>query len=176
MVACACVPISYMEIAERGARAARGEELGLHNYLQATVLNTLVAQRCCAILKAVTAGRPSKYDPKYCKMLEDHLAEGLSYESFGVIADVCDDTLREWEKVHPEFSASKKIGRKKQRVFYEKLGITGAKGEIENFNSTAFVWMTKNMLDWRDKSNVEHSGSVTLESLVSGSIPENKKD
>lgn len=103
-------------------------------------------------------GRPSKYKPEYCELLIQHLSEGYSYESFAATIDVNEDTLREWEKHHPDFSASKKIGRQKQALFYQKLGISASKGQIENFNSTAFVWMTKNMLGWKDKQSIEHSG------------------
>lgn len=111
-------------------------------------------------------GRPSKYKPEFCQSLVEHMSKGLSYESFAGEVGVCDDTLREWEKKHLEFSVSKKTGRIKQRAFYEKLGIKAAMGLISGFNSTAYIWLTKNMLGWRDKSDIEVHGKLTLADLV----------
>ncbi len=103
-------------------------------------------------------GRPTKYKPEYCQKLIDHMAQGLSFESFAGLIDVCLDTLYEWEKKYPEFSETKKRGRRKQAIFWEGAGRDAALGKIENFNATAFVWMTKNMLGWREKQDVELSG------------------
>ena len=58
-------------------------------------------------------GRPSKYKPEYCKMLEEHMEGGLSFECFGGVVGVSEDTLFEWKKVHPSFSESYKKGRTK---------------------------------------------------------------
>lgn len=91
-------------------------------------------------------------------MLIDHMKEGLGYEIFAATAGVCDDTLREWESKHPDFSAAKKLGKSLQAEWWVKLGRAAAAGKVENFNATAFVWCTKNMLGWRDKQDVEISG------------------
>lgn len=103
-------------------------------------------------------GRPSKYKKKYCQMLIDHMSNGLSFSSFGCSIDVNRDTLFQWEKDHKEFSDAKSIGREKQEYFYEVTGVQAMRGKIPDFNSTAFVWMTKNMLKWRDRTSLEMSG------------------
>ena len=100
-------------------------------------------------------GRPTKYKEEYCEMLTAHMAEGFSYSSFAAVINVNDDSLREWEKRHPRFSVAKKEGRKKQEFFYEKLFKKGALGGIPNFNSTAAIWLSKNMIGWRDKIETE---------------------
>ena len=107
-------------------------------------------------------GRPSKYKPEYDQMLIDHMASGLSYESFAGAVSVCDDTLREWEKVHPSFSASKKEGFAKNRIFWEKLGInhiTHVDSKFESspkLNSTVYIFNMKNRFprEWRDRVEV----------------------
>ena len=101
--------------------------------------------------KLVT-GRPTKYRSKYCDQLIIHMSQGFSFESFCAVIEVNRDTIYEWVKVHPKFSDAKKVGREKQQYFYEGAGLKAMMGEVENFNSTAFVWMTKNMLKWRDRS------------------------
>lgn len=109
-----------------------------------------------------SVGRPSKYKPEYDQQLIDHMATGLSYESFAGLVGVCDDTLREWEKVHPSFSASKKEGFARNRLFWEKLGveyITHVDSKFESspkLNSTVYIFNMKNRFprEWRDRVEV----------------------
>jgi hypothetical protein len=108
------------------------------------------------------AGHPSSYKPEYCEKIIEHMAQGYSFESFGAEANCHKDTLYEWRKVHPEFSEAVKIGRVKQAKWWENLGravAVGAKGKMPNgtefdpkrSNATIFIWMTKNMLGWKDR-------------------------
>jgi len=111
----------------------------------------------------MSVGRPTKYDPKFCKKLIEHMKKGFSYRSFAGVIGVCFDTLYEWEKVHKEFSYAKKIGRGKGLHAYESLILKAAKGEIENFNSTAAVWFGKNVYNWRDKSEVKQETTQKIQ-------------
>lgn len=104
------------------------------------------------------AGRPTKYKPEYCQQLIKHMSEGLSFKTFGVEINVDEQTLYTWCEKHPEFLESKNIGRKAQELFFEKTGRAAMVGKIPGFNSTAFVWMSKNMLGWRDRQDIEISG------------------
>lgn len=114
-------------------------------------------------------GRPSKYKKEYCEMLIEHMSKGLSFESFAAIPRVCDDTLREWEKVNPDFSAAKKIAFQLNRLFWEKLGIDHILNEStseqegksrshtsKTLNSTVWIFNMKNRFpkQWREK--VDH--------------------
>ena len=102
----------------------------------------------------MAGGRPSKYKPEYCEQLFEHMKGGLSFVSFGAVIRVDGATLDRWVKEFPEFCASKKEGRAAQVLFYEQFGRSAMAGKIKNFNATAFVWMTKNMLGWSDKIEV----------------------
>ena len=121
-------------------------------------------------------GRPTKYKDEYPEMLIEHMATGLSYESFAGEVGVCKDTLYEWEKVHPAFSDSKKIGFERNRCFWEKQGVRGLWDEKEyddngklmsarSMNSTVWVFNMKNRFpkEWRDKQEVESTVSGSLE-------------
>lgn len=66
-------------------------------------------------------GQPTKYKPEYCEMLINHMAEGLSFESFAGLISVNYDTLYEWNKVQPDFSEAKKAGNAKRRIYDEQL-------------------------------------------------------
>lgn len=70
-------------------------------------------------------GRPSKYRPKFCQMLIDHMEKGYSFESFGAIIDVNQDTLHTWAKTHQDFSEAKHLAYNKSRLYWERIGIEG---------------------------------------------------
>lgn len=112
--------------------------------------------------------RPTKYDEKYCEMLIEHMAEGYSFESFGGIIEVNEDTLYEWVKVHPKFSDSKSIGTQKSMVWWEKIGRQGMINEIPFFNDR--IWRL-NMINrfrskWSDGTKNENNDKVKTEIVV----------
>lgn len=100
-------------------------------------------------------GRPSKYEPKFCQMLIDHMAGGLSFESFAAVIKVNQDSLHEWVKVYTEFSEAKKVAWAQNQLFYEKMGVAGMAGKIPGFNSTTWIFNMKNRFKWRDKQPEE---------------------
>lgn len=102
---------------------------------------------------AHAGGRPTKYKKEFCEQLISHMGEGLSFKSFGAVIGVCEETLHDWCRDKPEFSESKRIGRDKQLLCYERLGLDGMHAG-KDFNATTFIWMTKNMLHWKDRQEV----------------------
>lgn len=48
---------------------------------------------------------------------------------------------------------------------WEKIGLFGAKGEIEGFNAASWIFNMKNRFreDWRDKQETDHSGLIRHE-------------
>jgi hypothetical protein len=105
------------------------------------------------------AGRPSKYDEKFCQMLIDHMAKGLSYETFGPSINVAQSTVELWEK-HPEFSGAKKEAFGKCRLFWESIGIEGIWNEKDGrvLNTGNYVFQMKNRFKWTDRVEVQGSG------------------
>jgi transposase len=108
-------------------------------------------------------GRPSKYKPEFCEALEKHMAEGLSFETFAATIGVCEDTLHEWNRVHEDFSESKRRGLNSCKLYWEKLGrdkilSTSWKGGSESLNAAVYRLNMANRFGWRDR--VEHSGAV----------------
>ncbi len=73
-------------------------------------------------------GRPSLYRPEYGQQLIDHMAKGLSFESFAAIIDVSRDTLYAWRDAHTEFADSIKKGLDKSLLWWEKTGMNGMMG------------------------------------------------
>ena len=108
----------------------------------------------------MTAGRPTPYDPSFCKRLIEWMSHGMSFESFAGEVSVGRATVHNWARAHPEFLEAKAIGQAKCLVFWEKLGIKAAAGGIKNFAATAYVFQMKNKFGWRDKVDVDVIGTV----------------
>lgn len=117
------------------------------------------------------AGRPTKYEERFCDLLIEHMDKGLSFEAFAGYLGVSKDTLFEWVKVHPEFSDSKKIGTEKARLWWESKATDyllncekttrDSDGNVEtvktSLNSTVWIFNMKNRFrdEWKDKSEQE---------------------
>lgn len=127
------------------------------------------------IPKALRApvGRPTNYKPEYCQLLIDHMASGLSYISFAAVADCWEQTLYDWEAAHPEFMEAKKIGMVRNRLFWEKLGVTYITHTDSKFestpklNSTVYIFNMKNRFpkEWRDRTEVKNEVKITPKEL-----------
>jgi len=116
-------------------------------------------------------GRPTLYKPEYCELLENHLAQGKSYLAFGAEINVTRETLYEWERVHEEFSDSKKRGILKSLKVWENRLEDGLLGKIPGFNTTLAIFLMKcrfgNMgYRERDVVEVEHSGAVIAPTVI----------
>lgn len=76
-------------------------------------------------------GRPSEYDPKYCKQLITHMADGLPFESFGgPNLNVSTRTLYNWCEAYPEFLHAKEKGQRLLVDFYAQVGRNIAVGLV----------------------------------------------
>lgn len=100
-------------------------------------------------------GRPSDYKPEYCEMVIEHMAQGLSFESFAGVVSTSKPTLYSWAEKNEEFLNAKRIGTEKCRVFWEKAGIKGLfLGKEEKFNAAVWVFNMKNRFGWRDVQEI----------------------
>lgn len=111
-------------------------------------------------------GRPSLYDPAYCERVVEFLADGYSLTAFAGEIGVCRDTISEWCKVHPEFSAAVKVALAKASRWWEDRNRSIASGGDGNAVSTIFGLKNRAPADWRDKQEVEHSGGADWIALL----------
>lgn len=105
----------------------------------------------------VKTGRPSKYEPRFCQMVIEHMSDGASMTSFAAEIGVARSTINEWMAAHPEFSEAIKIAKAKCAAWWERLGRQGAQGG--EVNPTLVIFGLKNMAadDWREKQELEHT-------------------
>lgn len=96
-------------------------------------------------------GRPSKYLPEYCQDLLDYCnAEKLPWlKTWGHRIGVSVDTLSEWCKVHPDFSAAYKQG---QAIQEYKIYAGASTGKL---NPNISIFGLKNLHGWKDTPAID---------------------
>jgi len=137
----------------------------------------------------VPAGRPSKYKPEFIKL-------GAKVAKLGAtdaeLADIfgCDvSTFYRWQAEHPEFREAIQMAkdepddRVERSLYARAVGYSHPDVHISNFQgevtitpivkyyppdtAAAFIWLKNRRGDlWRDKREVEHSGTVTLAQAI----------
>lgn len=108
------------------------------------------------------SGRPTKYRETYCNEVIETMATGLSLTAFAGDVGVARSTINEWMGEHPEFSEAVKVGQAKRVHYLERTMLDGEAGP----RVTARIFALKNAdpEEWRDKREVQHSGSIDTQS------------
>lgn len=116
-----------------------------------------------------TPGQPSRYDSKFIQMLLDYFnvkpysentlgkleaSDFPTLAGFATVIGVHRETLLNWTKVHPEFFDAYKRAKDFQESF---LVVNGLKGLI---NPAFAIFTAKNVLNWRDKREIEVEGNL----------------
>lgn len=131
-------------------------------------------------------GRPTKYKPELCEDLvkffsrplyiikktrkfidgqEEIIEESVPNETPWLIDwvmkhDLCVDTPANWAKQYPEFFRAYNTAKSLQERFLAELGIKGDHSGFMTFQAL------KNVSGWRDKTDVEHSGSININKVM----------
>jgi len=106
------------------------------------------------------AGRPSKYDPAYCKSVIEHMAKGASLTSFAAEIEVARSTINEWMEAHPDFSEACARAKAKCAAWWERTNRTLASTGTGNQGACKLGLTNMARDDWVDKQEIEHSGSI----------------
>jgi len=108
-------------------------------------------------------GRPTKYRAEYCEIAERVLGEGYSQAVLAGELGVDEDTITAWKQRHPKFLGAIKSGALKGQKMWEGMGMDGARGGIEGFNSASWIFNMKNRFGWRDKQEISGDGGGALQ-------------
>lgn len=108
-------------------------------------------------------GRPTAYKKKYCQLLIDHMKQGLSFESFGGVAEVSKQTLYDWMQKHGEFLDARRKGDTLSLLQWEKMGIAGMTAKIKFFNGHIWALNMKARFRWSDRMEIEQNSRVKVE-------------
>ena len=120
-------------------------------------------------VEVLPIGRPTDYKPEFCQMMEQYFSvkpyeekNGKQEASdiptlagFAVSIGVHRETLLNWCKIYPDFFDTFKRAKEYQENW---LSINGNKGLI---NPAFSIFTAKNIINWRDKKDVEITGNVT---------------
>lgn len=99
-------------------------------------------------------GRPSKYEPRFCDEVVQHMADGASLTSFAAEINVARSTINEWMDAHPEFSEACARAKAKSAAWWERTNrVLAATGE-GNAGACRLGLLNMASDDWRDKQLV----------------------
>lgn len=102
-------------------------------------------------------GRPSKYKPEYCDVVESTMAAGFSKMAAAGEIGVCYNTLKAFMDEHPEFLIAVKRGEAKRTIFLERGLLAAETGP----QVTSRIFALKNAApdEWREKVVSEVTGA-----------------
>lgn len=140
-------------------------------------------------------GRPTKYEGEAtCKTVQKLAEIGNTVEQIAQFLEVDQDTIYEWRDKHPEFSEilknardfcdelveqslyARARGMKRKTVIIDSDGTTTEKTEDVPPDATSMIFWLKNRKRelWKDRQDIEHSGSVDIAPAISIKVPEKK--
>ena len=111
----------------------------------------------------MSAGRPTKYKDEYCDLVVELMKDGASKAEVCLELECCFQTFLNWQEEHAEFLEAVKKGLHLSKGKWEKMGRLAAFGNVEGFNSTAWIFNMKNRFGrmdefgekWGDKQEIE---------------------
>ena len=135
-------------------------------------------------------GAPTKYRPEFNQMLINHMASGLSFESFAAITKCSVSIMHEWVKDNALFKDAKVEAFAQCRLFWEKLGVyyivEGRQIEIEGpdgkkiktkgtekLNANLYRLNMVNRFGWKNSGSEESDGAgvtINLHSAIMHAI------
>jgi len=133
------------------------------------------------------AGRPTPYKKEYAEQVYKFCLLGATDVQLSDFFGVCEKTINNWKKSHPEFLQSIKNGKERadaeiaQALYHRAKGYQHPEDKIFNDSGVplivptikhyppdtgaAFIWL-KNRAGWKDKQNIELSGSIDLKKAL----------
>lgn len=102
--------------------------------------------------------RPTDFTPELGERILALMGEGLSLAAAAAECDVHRQRVYEWEERHPQFADTVKLARSKRQAFLERRLLGAADGPV--VTSSIFALKNAGAADWRDKQEVEHSGTI----------------
>jgi len=143
-------------------------------------------------------GRPTKYKPEYPEQAAKLCRLGATDREMADFFKVNEDTFNNWKLAHPEFAESLKTAKAEadarviESLYRRALGYSHDEVHISNYqgeitmtpivkhyppDTVACIFWLKNRqpADWRDRKEIEHSGTVSLEGLITESIGAERK-
>lgn len=107
----------------------------------------------------MAAGRPTKYQAKYCKQAVEYMSEGYSAKAFAGSIGVSLATVYTWRDEHPEFLEALKTGQAGAADWWEKTLRQVARSGIGSAPAAIFGVKNRSQEEWKDKHEVDHTSA-----------------
>ena len=105
------------------------------------------------------AGRPSKYEKRFCQVAREFLSNGYSVKALAGEIGVNYSTLYQWADKNPEFYDALKDGQAASARWWEAtLRQVASTGE-GNASAAIFGVKNRSQEEWRDKIEQDHTSS-----------------
>ncbi len=88
-----------------------------------------------------------KYRPEYCQEVVEHMAQGLSFNTFAGKIGVGRDALYEWVNKYPEFAIAKDRAFAARAEFFERKMIEGITQGVKMGAAPLLIFALKNLGD-----------------------------
>ena len=135
------------------------------------------------------AGRPTKYKPEYAELAYKFCLLGATDADLARFFEVEEKTVNNWKEEYPEFLQSIKRGKEQadaeiaQKLYHRAKGYEHEEDKIFQYEGepvivpttkhyppdpTSMIFWLKNRQPqkWRDRQEVEHSGSISIEQAL----------
>lgn len=119
----------------------------------------------------MTAGRPTKYRDEFIQKIEEYLqtcgreqTKLPKREDVALLLDVDDETLIEWSKIHPEFSATIKKVDKLQKGELIDDGLFG--GKEVNASMAIFLLKANHGMIETNRQEITGKGGEELKTVL----------
>ena len=112
-------------------------------------------------------GRPTKYRPKMCFIIEKMMKQGASQIEVMAELRICKETFYRWIDENEEFSRSLALGKLLSQAWWERTG----RNNLENkkFNHRGWYMNMKNRFLWSDKPVNKKDENITV--IFKSAIP-----
>jgi transposase len=109
-------------------------------------------------------GRPTKYDPAYCDVAIEYLADGYSVTALAGHIGVARSTVFKWADENPIFSDALRTGQAKAAMWWEETLRDVARNGQGNASAAIFGVKNRSSENWKDKQEhdlTSSDGSMT---------------
>lgn len=136
--------------------------------------------------------RPSDYQLEFCQTAHALAQQGATDREVAEALDVTERTIYRWKHEHPEFCQALQLGkdaaddRVEQSLYRRAVGYSFDSVKIMAYEGQAFVepfvehvppdigaiqfWLKNRRAEiWRDKQDIQHTGTVTVKTVNYGS-------
>jgi hypothetical protein len=96
-----------------------------------------------------------KYKKEYCKLLIDLFKKGKSVCHFCAKLEIGRQTFYDWLETQKEFAEAYDRAKEANEAWFTDLGVSGASGEIDGFNQTAWSILMRNKHNYTEHRKIK---------------------